>query len=229
MDEVQLKKLEFSLHLLCQDLISKEIEISQQNVIPTPLKTIEKIGEQQKAYVNLKYKHMRTDATRGIQLFIEKATATKKEKLNSLFYHILEEMSADNAIENLQEHLKTKLPEEDLQFLEDLAKKALQSGDCEEAGCMYRCIIYLEASYCPAWVGYLISEQECGRLDLAETICETMLEAFPNDSWVQFYAGQFYLVMNQKDKAKDILQRARDNSKKNENLHTRINELLIAS
>lgn len=169
---------------------------------PTPFKSI----EEQEKEGRLQAAHLADLAEIDIQgsmnLFLDKAE--DKDKVLQIF---LKMFSTFASLKNLGKAYP--ITNEDLEVLEEIAKKELVNKNIEEAEAMYRLIIQLDPTFSGAWVGYALCEQELGNLDVAEAIYELALSLMPQDYFILLFAADFYVIINQKEKAKTILENAK--------------------
>src|SRR5205085_1347290 len=78
------------------------------------------------------------------------------------------------------------------------------------SSCMFRFIIQLDPFYSLAWVGWASSEHEINSVDEVAKIYDMALQALPLDYLIRIYSAEFYIGINNKQKAKEILKQTFD-------------------
>lgn len=197
------------------------------NLEANELKSKEQTVEEARLRIRDNLKIYKKDIENGIRLFIKSALKSEQAMLDEIMQRYL-------TVSLFQEPgSQTSLPIKDLEFLETIAKRELANCNYSDAGCLFRAIVQMEIIYGPAWVGMAICEQENGALDAASQIYETAMILLPNDYFIRYYAAEFYRFINEKDKAKEILQMTYDDLIKNgmKDSHTfkEIHKLLLNS
>jgi hypothetical protein len=198
------------ISLEAEDRAFKEFlfnEYAKPCLKPTKMKSLEACTAEAHHQIEEHVNMLKQDLQKGIELFLAKVTPKDADALQKILKKAIPASPAVTQ-EELKKHLITP---EDVVILEKIAGEVLEHGHAQDAGCMFRTIIAFVPFYSPAWIGTALSELKDKNKGNAETILRMAMEIFPEDAYVQLYAGKVYLSDNRKKEAKEILKKASEN------------------
>lgn len=173
-------------------------------IVPSKLESLEQKTKKAQHQIDEQIKAYKADISDGVTLFlkyanIEEQISLKKilKKLTTITSSLMHSNTPTSPIDN-----------QDLDFLEDIAKRVLANGHNKDAACMFRLIIQFNFTESSAWIGWAICEQEDKHDDVVTQIYDLAMKLLPHDCLIRLYAADFYAAQNKKEKAKEILNEA---------------------
>lgn len=203
-----------------QDKISKllnkeEKEIKQflfdslfaPNIKPSPLKSIEASTNEAMEQIDNLMAMFKTDVSKGFELFEQKAFPFERDRINQINNKLASIVKAlANGSGKVQE-----IEVEELEFLEEVAKRVYSAKDYPEASCMFRFIIQLNPVYSPAWVQWALCETIQKHNEIVDQIYSMGMQMLAHDYLIRIYACDYYIKTNRNEMARDILHSAKEN------------------
>lgn len=179
------------------------------NLKPSPLKSLEKCITEAHQQIDAAYDQFINSLLNGENFFLEAANPQEKDQLTKILAKIdqPEEPTKGNT-ENFAINF------DDARFLDLLARRELFENRFENASAMFRWILLFLPAYSSAIVGAAISEQQLNHTQEAKDLFTIGLEMLPNDVYLNLYAADFFVTIQENDKAKEILTVLQDNLKK---------------
>lgn len=170
-------------------------------IAPSPLKSAETQDKEKKQQTKEIMDLMSQDLTMAVSLFNNKSLPQEKKDFKKIL----------NKLVSLAEKNEAKpISTEDCEFLEEIAKRKLLKQEFLDAGRMFRFIIQLDIGYSGAWVGWALSEQEQQHWDIADQIYNLAINMLPGDIYIALFAADFYIYVNQQQRAIEILEQSKD-------------------
>jgi tetratricopeptide (TPR) repeat protein len=194
-----------------EDLAFKEYlfnEYAKPFLKPSKMKSLEACTTEAKQQIDEHVNMLKKDLQKGVELFLAKVTPKDADALNKILKKTTPITASEHTKKEIEAHLITP---EDVLLLEKIASEVLAHGNPQDAGCMFRTIIACVPFYSPAWVGSALSELRDKNKENAEMILRVAMELFPEDAYIQLYAGRVYLADNRKKEAREVLKKASEN------------------
>lgn len=210
------------------DLYKKELKKAFETPPPSVFKTAKMLAQEEQAKTDIFINFLQEDIKMAIEFY--KSECSKIDLPH--FNQIIDKIKSQANIYTKEKSIEA-ISEEDCEFLEELAKSKLKNGFNEEASCMYRFLTRIKFSYSGAWVGWAICEQEQQHLEIVDYIYQLAGEVLPYDYYICLFAADFYIATNQKEKAKELLDKAKlqletdqmEDSKTYEDINLLLNKL----
>jgi hypothetical protein len=171
----------------------------------TPLKSYAQATSEMEQQIDQGMANLKEDIAKGIECFKQKALPLELKQLEKIFMKF-----SNFNFHSGQKALQSPVKVEDLEFLEEIARRTLAENQNESAAAMFRFMLQLNLAYSPAWVGWAIAEQEMGNAQVTAAIYQLATGLLPEDYFIMIYAAEFYMLMNEKNKAREMLQRGKE-------------------
>lgn len=182
------------------------------NIKISPLKSYEVASAEARQQINDYVEVYKKSLDTAMQLFITMAETPEEKKAVALFINegktILDIKAGVQEDETVIPIKTTGEMSENFDCLENLAKKQLIEKKYENSSCMFNLLAQVFPFFSSAWVGWAISEQELGKIDVAAAIYDSALLLLPNNSYLILFVANFYLQNNQSEKAKSLVHSA---------------------
>lgn len=209
--EVFMKEMNAQQTQLIQDYLNSEmkdfknflVESFSENIQPTPLKTVEQSKREIENEINNSLALFMQDISLGFSLFKEKVQGAEEKQWWGEFLNRISSIacSASGATTEPPQ----VIPYSDFEMMVNIAKREVKENRGVEASAMFRFILQMDPTYTDAWIGLAISEEAQGNMVQAGKIYDLGMEMLPFDFLLHFYAAQFFLLTNQKEKGREIL------------------------
>jgi len=147
------------------------------------------------------------DSRQAVEFYISACPEEQNYKLVAIFSKIASilDARAGVGVDKIN-----PITTEDCEFLEELAKQKLIENEYECASCMYRFLVQINQFYSGGWVGWAICEHQQQHIEVVKNIYQIALALLPYDYYICLFAADFYIGINNKAKAKEILKKAKN-------------------
>lgn len=194
-----LEKIEYEKNLLIENAVESLIENGPFKT--TPLKDMNQL----KAELNLKLNeliNLQIEKGKEVpQLFDQIALESEKKQVAEIFHQLAEKAATQELTS-----ISFLVDDEALDFLNEIARRAVGEGKFEIAASLYQFLLQLDLSYGNGWIGLAICAHEiCGEEGAQQTY-ELGLSLLPNDPLLAIYAAEFFILTDKKEKAMEILE-----------------------
>lgn len=173
------------------------------------------------------YESQKTETEKVCHLLIMQTFPEEREQLASILNKLISTAvnAANNAIDDESNHIL----KEEVNFLEKIAER-VKPQNINDAISLYRFILTLVPFYGPTWINLAICYQEMELNDIAEQIYEVALQLNPLDSLLHIYAAEFFIIIEKRERAQEILMQVKDRltkeSKEQTNLYLKASQML---
>lgn len=172
---------------------------------PTALKSSAMLTSEQNAKVNDFMNFLQEDTKLALDFYRVECSPKNQQHLGDILGKIVSVVNTYAGIEGFN-----PITEEDCEFLEEMAKARLIREIYNEASCMYRFIVKINPLFSEAWVGWAVCEEEQRHMEVVDYIYQIATELLPFDYYLCLFAADFYISTDRKEKAKALLEKAKE-------------------
>lgn len=180
-------------------------EVAAPLIRPNPFKTQAAAEIESKQQIEKVIESFKNDIIRATQLYLQKVPDFERDKLIEIFRELAEYLphgpKAGTAI---------SVSWDKADFLEKYAQLEFVAGNIKDACPMFRFIIQVCPKYSPAWVGWAHCEEALGEFANLEAIYTMAMQTMPHDHLIRIAAAQYFIKIERRGRAKEILEHSRD-------------------